>query len=150
MTVTGTETAAKTTVDATAPAVDLKAELLRIVLEQGLPTDTSKSGLIAYGIGLLLALAIMFVGWKFGKTNPYAVFAVDVLNAVNRVYLEKIKPYMAEHDGNKPGGEKLREWAYLFLAEAKGPTAKIIAEKGKPWVMAQIHRIANKVTGKQN
>jgi len=136
LTVDGT---AAVTVDST---VSLQGALIEALLKQGAPTDFSKGALIAYGIGLLLALGLVVLKVK-GGDSPMVVFLADVGMAVNRVYLEKIKPAVAA--GAKIEGEDLREAAYAILKTCKGPTLKILEEKGKPWVMAQIHDVANKI-----
>lgn len=153
VTISGTETPAVTTVDATTPAaaptVDLVAELLKTIMEHGLPTDTSKQGIIVWAIFLLIAIGGVFAAWKWGKENPYVIFTRDATNAIHQTYVNKVQPLKAK--GEKIDTKTALGWAWDVLNEIKSTeTAKLIEEKGKAWVMGELQGLVNKITGKAN
>jgi hypothetical protein len=149
-TVGGTNTPAATTVDATAPAAapatELMPEIMKVIVEHGLPTDTSKEGLITYGIFLLLALGGAFAAWKWGAENPYVAFGRDAANAIHQVYIDKVQPLKAK--GEKIDTKTALGWAWDVLNQIKSTkTAKLIEEKGKAWVMGELQGMVHKLTG---
>ena len=105
----------------------------------GAPTDLSAKGIGVWVVMFVIIAGIGYAAKKYRDNDDFHKFALDVGAAVDTVYIEKLEKAKGKLDGSV-----LRDAGMLFLSEMKGPTARIIAKKGKPWVMAQIHRIANR------